>query len=326
MDNSKRPLMSVVLVTPDSYLTIRKTLSHLRAQTCRGSLEIVLVAPSRQQLALDEAQMAVFAGFEVVELGAIRSIGRANAAGIRRATAAIVTLAEDHCFPDADWAERLIEAHDGPWTVVGPHVRNANPATVVSWADLFIGYGPWLSSASGREVGLLPGHNSSYKRDVLLSYGDRLEQMMDAETVLHWDLRSKGHRLYLEPAARVAHTNFSLWSSWIPIQYYNGRLFAGSRNKEMKWWQRLVYIAGSPLIPWVRLARLAAPQLSGPLLGRFVWSLPILIVGLLLDGLGQMVGYTLGCGNALQRVAEYEFHRIRHVTEQDRRVFEIAPQ
>lgn len=326
MKSSKRSLMSVVLVTPDSYLTIRKTMSHLQAQTFRDSLEIILVAPSREQLDLDESQMDVFARFDIVELGSIQSIGQANAAGIRRATAAVVALAEDHCFPDADWAEHLIKAHDGPWAAVGPCVRNANPATAISWADLFIGYGPWLSSASGREIEFLPGHNSSYKRDVLLSYGDRLEQMMDAETVLHWDLRAKGHHLYFEPTARVAHTNFSLWSSWVPIQYHNGRLFAGSRNQEMKWWQRVIYIAGSPLIPWVRLARLVALQLSGRLLGRFVWCLPSLIVGLSLDGLGQMVGYTMGYGNALKRVAEYEFHRIRHVTKQDRMVFEIVPE
>ena len=65
--------------------------------------------------------------------------------------------------------------------------------------------GPIFSSATDRgcgrhrlvEVDYLPGHNSSYKRDVLLGYGDRLESMMESETVLHWDLRAKGHRLYL---------------------------------------------------------------------------------------------------------------------------------
>ncbi len=314
--------MSVVLVTPDSYPTIRKTMSDLRRQTFHDVLEIVLVAPSCEKLNLDESLMDVFAGFDVVELGSIQSIGQANAAGIRRASAAIVALAEDHCFPDADWAEHLIKAHDGPWAAVGPCVRNANPATTVSWADLFIGYGPWLSSTAGREIEFLPGHNSSYKRNVLLSYGDRLEQMMVAETVLHWDLRSKGYHLYFEPAARVAHTNYSRWSSWVPIQYHNGRLFAASRNEEMTGWQRMIYIAGSPLIPLVRLARLVALQRSGRLFGRFTWCLPTLIVGLILDGLGQMVGYSMGYGDALKRVAEYEFHRIRHITERDRRVFE----
>src|SRR5688500_5467858 len=97
----------------------------------------------------------------------------------------------------------------------------------------FPGYGPFLWPTPSREVDFLPGHNSCYKRDVLLGYGDRLESMMESETVLHWDLRANGHRLYLEPAARVAHMNFSLWLSWIPAQFLNGRLFAGARAREM---------------------------------------------------------------------------------------------
>src|SRR5207244_2412948 len=121
--------------------------------------------------------------------------------GIRQAKAAIVALAEDHCFPDPQWAERLIASYQGPWTAVGPAVRNANPKTAVSCADLLIGYGPWLAPSSSREAEFLPGHNTSYKRAVLLEYGNRLDSMMQAETVLHWNLRSKGHRLFMESTA-----------------------------------------------------------------------------------------------------------------------------
>lgn len=310
--------MSVVIVTPDNYETIRKTMSHLRSQTARASLEIVIVTPSREQLGLDPSEMSVFANYDVVEMGMIVSIGQANAAGVRRATTPIVAFAEDHCFPDPDWAESLIAAHRDPWAAVGPAVRNANPRTALSWADLFIGYGPWLLPTSGREVDFLPGHNCSYKREVLLRYGDQLEAMMDAETVLHWNLRAEGFRLYLEPAARMSHTNFSLWSSWIPVQFYSGRLFAGSRARHMSPQRRLVFIAGSPLIPFVRLLRIASSVRTGGLLGQFLLCLPTLVIGLVLDGAGQMTGYTMGIGNAVDKVARFEFHRRLHITKQDR--------
>ncbi|HEX5708076.1 MAG TPA: hypothetical protein VFX96_12315 [Pyrinomonadaceae bacterium] len=39
--------MSVLIVTPDDYRTIRKTVRHLGAQTARERLEVVIVAPSR---------------------------------------------------------------------------------------------------------------------------------------------------------------------------------------------------------------------------------------------------------------------------------------
>lgn len=316
---SKPPKMSVVIATPDNFQTIRKTVSHLSRQTVRSDLQVVIVAPSKEALGLDPSLMGVFQSCDVVELGVVDSIGEANAAGIRRAAAPIVALAEDHCFPDNDWAEKLIAAHDGPWAAVAPSVRNANPGTVVSWADLLIGYGPWLWPATEREMEFLPGHNSSYKRDVLLGYGDQLEAMMHAETLLHWDLRAKGHRLYLEPAACVAHTNFSRWSSWLPVQFHNGRLFAGERARGMSWSRRLVYTAGAPLIPLVRLFRIARASVHAL---RRRWScLPAVAVGLAFDGLGQMLGYALGSGDALNKVAHFEFKRVDHVIARDQSLF-----
>jgi GT2 family glycosyltransferase len=319
MTNPVSPAMSVVITTPDCYQTIRKTMSYLRSQTARSTLEIIIVAPSRAELRLNESEMSDFGSYAVVEAGPVESIGRCNALGIRRAAAPIVALAEDHCFPDSDWAESLIAAHRGPWAVVGPAFRNANPETAISWADLFIGYGPFLWPTPSREVDFLPGHNSCYKRDVLLGYGDRLESMMESETVLHWDLRANGHRLYLESAARVAHMNFSLWLSWIPAQFLNGRLFAGARAREMSHPRRLAYAAGSPLIPLIRLIRIARAARSSQLLPRFFQGLPALIVGLAVDGVAQFVGYLLGAGDTLNQIGKFEFNRVERITEHDRR-------
>lgn len=52
---------------------------------------------------------------------------------------AIVAMGEDHCFPYHGWAAALLAAHaDGSASVVGPVVRNGNPAAMVSIAD-FLG-------------------------------------------------------------------------------------------------------------------------------------------------------------------------------------------
>lgn len=314
---SGRPAMSVVLATPDTFETIKPTLSHLQKQTVCERLELVIVCPHRQTLDPDESCLTGFFGYKIVEISSFDSIGQANAAGVQAASAEVVALAEDHCFPEPEWAEHLLAAHAGPYSVVGPAVKNANPGTAVSWADLFIGYGLWLWPTHAREVDLLPGHNSSYKRSVLLEYDDQLVPMLNAETVLHWDLHAKGHRLYLEPQARVAHTNFALWRSWIPIQFYNGWLFAGQRAIGMPWWKRAMFVAGSPLIPFVRLVRIARP-VGRALIPRLILTFPALMFGLMLDGLGQFVGYVAGTRGAVKHVARFEFHRSRHVTAKDR--------
>jgi len=40
--------------------------------------------------------------------------------------------------------------------------------------------------------------------------------------------------------------------------------------------------------------------------------LPIVLAGLLVEGLGQMMGYLAGVGDSIDKVAKYEFHHIRH--------------
>lgn len=315
--NVSAPELSVILAAPDGYGSVRRTVAHLRAQSAVDRLELVLVLPPGSEAPVAK-ELAPFRWLERVD-SPRGSIGHANAAGVRRATAPVVVFAEDHCFPEPGWAAALIAAHRDDWAAVGPGVRNANPSTAVSWADFFIGYGPWMLPADRSEADFLPGHNSSYKRSELLACGGRLDDLLEAETLLHWELRQRGRRLLLEPAAAVAHTNFSLWRSWMPIQYFAGRLFGGSRAQTMPAWKRAVYVVGSPLIPLVRLARIGRQAFRAEHMTRFLVTVPALTVGLALDGIGQFIGYLVGIGGARARVANYEYRRIDHVTEHDRK-------
>ena len=173
-------LLSVIILTPDRFATIGKTLRHLAAQNVAAQLEIVIVAPSASGLDLDGSCLRHFHSHSVVETGPMVSTARARAAGVRAASALIVAFAEDHYYPDAGWAEALIGRHQENCAAVGPAMANANPRTATSWANLLIEYSEWLYPCPSGEREHLPGHNSSYKRSVLLEYGDRLEQMLDA--------------------------------------------------------------------------------------------------------------------------------------------------
>jgi hypothetical protein len=311
-----QPELSVIVLTPDNYRTIHRTLAHLRAQTVRDRLELVIVAPAAEPV--DPAFPAV----RHVPLRDLTSTAAARAAGVRAATAPVVAFVEEHSFPQPNWAAELIAAHRQPVAGVGPAIVNANPATLTSWANLIIEYGPWLDPAPAAPVEHLPGHNSSYQRDVLLAYGDRLEAMLDAESILHWDLRARGHRLVLAPAAKTEHFNFSRLGSSVPLRFHGGRLFAAARSRHWSTARRLAYGVAAPLIPPVRLARLtremSRPGRARPGLWR-VW--PLLFVLLMLDALGEMVGYLTGAGEAMAKLTDMEFHRDRHLTAADRQCF-----
>lgn len=313
------PEMSVVLLTPNSYETIRRTIKHLRAQTVRNRLEIVIVAPSASGLGLDWKELVDFFGVQVVEVGPFCSVAAARAAGIRQAGAPIVALSEDHSFPASDWAAALIAAHRQPWAVVGPLVANANPGTTISWANHLVEYGIWIEPAVPGPVEFLPGHNSAYKRALLLDYGPELPAMLEAECLLHQDLRRRGHQVYFEPQARTHHLNYSKPFSWIPAHFYGSRLFASARARYGRWrlGQRLVYGGASVLIPLVRLRRIWAKARAALGLERLVRLLPTMSAVLLVSAVGEMVGYLSGPGQAMQHLSRLEFQRPLHLSQRD---------
>lgn len=313
------PAMSIIVITPDSYNTVRKTIRRLRAQSVSHQLEIVLVVPSVQGANIDRAELEGFCGVQIVEIGDMTSTARARAAGIQRATSPVVGLVEDHAFPAKGWAEALIRAHQKPWAAVGPMMDNANPRSLVSWVNLIIEYAEWMEPVHAGVVAQLPGHNGSYKRALLLEYGDRLEAMLEAESILQWELREKGYQLFLEPAAKTYHQNFSAPFSWIPLRVDSGRLFAASRSRTWSPFKRLLYALAAPLIPVIRFYRIVG-ELRRPGRARQLMPrvLPLLFAGLAVDGTGEMIGYAFGVGNAMRRLSDMEFHRERYLTKHDK--------
>ncbi|MHB0858651.1 MAG: glycosyltransferase [Anaerolineae bacterium] len=310
------PAISVVLVTPDHLATIRRTVAHLRAQTIAERIELLVVAPVGAGEQVSAAEAEGLGSVRVVTLDAVRSIAQANAAGVRVARAPIVAFAEEHSFPEPGWAAALLAAYTPDQAAVGPLVRNANPESLVSQADFLIAYGRWSDPTRVGDVDLLPGHNGSYRRDVLLAYGDALEGLLEAESVLHWDLRSKGWRLYLEPQARVAHLNFERPRAWAAAQFHSGRVFAASRAQAWPLPRRLLYCVAAPLIPAVRFRRLL--RQGGGAGGRRAGLYPVLLWGLLTSAVGELVGYGSGAGDSRHKVGALEFHRLRHVSARTR--------
>ncbi len=312
--------MSVVVITPDGYDTISTVLRHVHAQSVKDELEIVIVAPAVEAISLQESALQGFWGVHVEAFGAAASsTAAARAAGVRAARGPIVAFVEDHCFPQQGWAAALIAAHREPWAAVGPAIGNANPDSAVSRANLLIEYSPWMEPATAGVAEHLPGHNSSYKRNVLLEYGPALETMLETESIMHWDLRTKGFALLLEPAATSLHLNFTTIGPSMRLRFHGGRVFGASRARRWPLARRIAYTAAAPLIPLIRLRRIVAQvwRRRGATLPTSAF--PALILLLVCDAAGEMAGYLLGAGAEAQRGGEFEFHINRRATGATRR-------
>ncbi len=304
------PALTVVLLTWDTFDALRTTVQHLTAQTLAGSIELIICAPSAERVAVDTEAVRGLHSVRVLETGPLKETGPIRARAVREAAAEVVAFAEDHCFPYPDWAEALLAAHAEPHAAVGPAVYNANPESKISWADLLIEYGRWVAPGRRREVEMLPGHNSSYKRDILLQYGHELDSLMEAETVLFWDLRRRGYTLLFEPAARVRHTNFSRLRPYLHVQWHLGRAFAGKRAEPWSVARRAAFALASPAIPFIRLSHVMRSAIDNRVpLRRLVSISPAMLAGLAVDCVAQATGAALGAGQSTVRLTAFEFHR-----------------
>jgi glycosyltransferase involved in cell wall biosynthesis len=308
--------LSVIVLVPDRIESVAETLESLRAQDLRARMELVFVTPVAT-LEIDPETRAAFANVQVIHYPDWRSTAASRIAGIRVATAPVVAMVEDHCFPTPGWASALVRAHAEPWAAVGPAILNANPNSVLSWVNLAIEYGPWLWPIVRGPVDHVPGHNSSYKRDLLLDFGDRLEALFEAESVLHWELRRGGHQVGMEPDARSRHQNFGRFWPTLGLRFHGGRHFAANRALDWSFARRLAYALASPLIPLLRTVRTlghmrrAAPRRVTP---AFVAALLLMLV---VDALGEAMGYATGHGRSVERLNDLEFNRRRFLAVGD---------
>ena len=310
----------MVLVAGTGPSGIVRTMQHLRAQTARRRMEVLIVAESSAGIDLATLAGDRFAACRIVEVGPIRERGAAAAAGMLAATSPIVGLIEDHSFPEPEWAEAMLRAHAGAWTGVGPAVCNANPDTVGSWVNYVLSYGGFAPPQEAGERDLLPWHNSSYKRAALVPFADRLGALLEWEGSLQAELRARGHSLYLEPAARTHHSNVSRAWSTVGLNTQRGRIMGAQRAARERWplWRRTLQAAAFPLFPLLQL-RTVLPEMRRMPVPPALRTRVLLGVGATLGVLAaaEAWGLLAGEGDAVARIEDYELHRARHLTRRD---------
>lgn len=328
------PALTVVLVTVDRFAPLRAVMRCLRAQSIAKDIEVLLVAPEAGSLAdMTDADTTGLYGGVPVPVGPIADIDKASAAAVARARAPFIAFLEDHAFPEPRWAERILDAHrTGTWAAVGTAIENANPASTLSWANMLMSYGQWVAAEHPGPTLGVSRHNVTFRTEVLLrEYGESLPAMMGRDGGLLPDLLRRGCSFYLQPATHVRHVNPSTWKSTLQLRIGSGRLFASSRMRRERWprAKRLLYIAGAPAIPVIRY-RILSRELLGPgsasrrnRIGPK--AVTALLVGVTLDGVGQLIGHALGPGRTAEKLAFFEIGRARHLRSSDLHVMEGPP-
>jgi GT2 family glycosyltransferase len=307
------PELSAVVVVGELRERAVDCVRSLLDQGLGERLEVLLVdvaGPGAPPVPGSEAPQV-----RVLELSPATTFAAARAAAVRAARGAVVAFLEEHALALPGFCEALLRAHAGPFAGVGPAVVNANPGVGSSDIAGLLAYGHFYPPCGRGEVEFLPGHNSSFKRDVLLGLGGDLDRLLRADLVLHRRLRRLGHRLLLEPAAVVAHRNEVTLGSRARGIFFWYRNYAVARAAEGRWSaaRRACYVAATPVLPLYFLAnftRFVARERRS-YLALLLRQAPYTVTTMLAGAAGQALGLLLGPGNAEARFSHFELTAAR---------------
>lgn len=252
------------------------------------------------------------------------SYGEALTRGTRAARAPIVTFLEEHAVALPGWAEALIAAHDAgrpdaPWAAVGSEMALDNPGRGASDTNDLFAVGPWMAPAIAGASTALRWQNTSYKRDVLLSYGDRLPGFLDAEGVFFTQLLADGHRLWLEPSAKLRHASEDQFFRFARGAFISNRLAAARRAELLRFTPaRRLLCAASALVNITRAPGYILRNLSrSPALAAqrrlAIRRFPYLVVYSGFFCLGACTGFLTGRGRSGELFLDYELNALRDI-------------
>lgn len=308
------PDVTIVMVVGNRRTRAERALASVLAQPEVDQSELLLLdagAPDAVPLAGSEHPIV-----RTIRTNSTGTFGSLRAMAIRQARAPIVAFVEDHVEVGDNWLPSITRSFEGEWAAVGAEIHNANEQVGISPAIALINYGLWSPPMRGGEAKLLAGNNTAYRREVLVGYGDRLDELMLSDTVLQWLLAADGHRLLAEPSTYIKHLNPTTVRNAVTAEYFYHWAFAVLRARVFGWsvWKRARYILLSPAVPWIRFARLARHvwrEFAGQGLLTVAWQSLLTLLFLHAAAAGQNIGLILGMRNADQRFTDFELNSHR---------------
>jgi hypothetical protein len=352
----KQTPMSVILLMPRTVAGIQHTIRCLQQQSVADQIELVIVGESEdelhraRQLASSWPETAAsrgFAGVRVVSFPRLGSLAAGRAAGVLHSSGKVIAFAEDHCFPEPQWAEALMEAHQGNCDLVGPRMVCANPETALSWVCLALHFSGAAIPDSHGPADAVPSHNTAFKRDVLLDrkalsladlpltndsetadkgYDELLsavESAMEMEYLLQCRMGSLGFQAWQESRAVTRHINISRLGPAMKHALAGGWLYGAKRATQEKWGagRKLFQILMTPLVIAVQVKRKLPVLRSLPQSHIPLWKLVVLSTLLIaLHTLGEVRGLMQGLEDAVIRYSDFEHSRERFLTEKDQAI------
>ena len=288
------PQISIVIGSCNARHTIEECLSSLERQRSSREVEIVVVDSSTDGTA--DLVAGRFQRVRLIRRPDVAFIPELWEVGINHSSGDIVALTSAHCIPDQNWIEEIVEAHRSPYSGIGGAIENDDSAGLVEWAIYLLRYTAYMLPFAQGPIHDIAGDNASYKRVAL----DRVREARRHgfwEPVVHAELKRAGLELLKTPHVVVRHKKSFSLLGFMKQRFWHGRQFGSSRSLKLSALKRTAYVLLSPLIPLAFLTRITRQLLTKKRhIGRFISSLPILMLFLLSWSTGELTGYLWASG------------------------------
>lgn len=284
--------LSVIVASQNSGATIERCLASLEGQNQAGAAEIIVVENSGDGVA--DFLEKRFPSVRVIKVGEPRLIPQLWAIGAKGACGSVIAFTTGQFVPAPEWLAENLRHHRSDYAAVGGTIENAEPASPTQWAVYFCRYSKFMLPFSPHVVRQVPGDNASYKRWVLEEYADLIKAGF-WETVVNDQLSKEGHSLLMTPTIRVDHvSSFGMWA-FCRQRLVHGHKFGSERRASASSTRRLLFVASSPLVPFIFLGKIVKEVFQKKRHRReFFVSLPVLSLFVLCWSLGESWGYLLG--------------------------------
>lgn len=312
------PCLTCILVCPTDLENVALTLRHLSLQTVADQLEVLLPCPVPMTIPSKISEN--FEACRVIVVPGPARRGLMAAEAVRQASASLVVCVENHAFPNPDWAQQLVAGHRNDCVGVSPAVLLYNTSNLLARVCHRLDFGH-LRAEAPEFVEWTPWHNTSYRREALLSFGKELGELLELESHLQSRLLAQGEKLLLYPDAKILHTANSTWRTVLKTYFCHGRCFAADRCKEWPTWWRLLYAALSPAFVILMLRAVWSKFENLETLPRLLYLFHVLIFSAA-RAAGEAVGFVSGRGEAWDFVVLHEFFLEHRVSRRQRESME----
>ena len=204
--------MAVVFAVRGGFSNVQKTLDCLLAQTAANRIDLMLTTDS--PALLQEIERYVLSRGTLVNprflLHAAPDLASSRVFAATEATAEIMTITEDHSFPESNFVEELLGVFDSSAEILAaaPVMHNPNPGSAVSRAQFLLTHvmlRPVAHPPRTENCERLPWHNTTYRRAAFVAAA-REVGLMQAEGLLQAEIRRNN------PGARFVHCHHTgLW-------------------------------------------------------------------------------------------------------------------